>query len=145
MKIDGTGRVVPSSTSKISKTGSSPSSADFSKMVEGESETSAASSVTGAQALTGVNPLLGLQEIDDVTERRAKAKKRATGLLDQLDDIRHCLLMGEMPPHQLTALQERIAREKIEVDDPRLMAVLEEIETRAAVELAKLEAARDEG
>ena len=52
--------------------------------------------------------------------------------------------MGEMPPHQLTALRDRIAREKVDVDDPKLTALMEEIELRAEVELAKLEAARDE-
>ncbi len=97
------------------------------------------------QALSGIDALLGLQEVDDVTERKARAKKRATGLLDQLDDIRNCLLMGEMPPHQLNALRNCIAQEKIGVDDPRLAGLLEEIDLRAEVELAKLEAARDEG
>jgi hypothetical protein len=85
--------------------------------------------------------LLGLQEVDDVTERRSRAKKRATGLLDQLDDIRNCLLMGEMPAHQLYALRDRIARDKVDVDDPKLKELMEEIELRAHVELAKLEQA----
>ena len=144
MKIDGSGRIVPSTPAKVSRTGGSGSGQTFSTMVEGSGEAASAAPVAAPQALTGIDALLGLQEVDDVTERKARAKKRASGLLDQLDDIRNCLLMGEMPPHQLTALRDRIARDKVEVDDPKLTALMEEIELRAEVELAKLEAARDE-
>ena len=144
MKIDGSGRIVSPATSKVSRAGANGSGTNFSHLVESGAEAAPANRVVAPQALTGIDALLGLQEIDDVTDRRARAKKRATGLLDQLDDIRNSLLMGEMPPHQLTALRDRIAREKVEVDDPKLTALMEEIELRAEVELAKLEAARDE-
>jgi hypothetical protein len=145
MKIDGSGRIVPASPPKVSRTGSSGGGSDFSHLVETGTEAAPVSAPVAPQALSGIDALLGLQEVDDVTERKARAKKRATGLLDQLDDIRNCLLMGEMPPHQLNALRNCIAQEKIGVDDPRLAGLLEEIDLRAEVELAKLEAARDEG
>ena len=144
MKIDGSGRIVSPATSKVSRAGGNGSAANFSHLVAGSGEAAPARHVVAPQALPGIDARLGLQEIADVTDRRARAKKRATGLLDQLDDIRNGLLMGEMPPHQLTALRDRIAREKVDVDDPKLTALMEEIELRAEVELAKLEAARDE-
>jgi hypothetical protein len=145
MKIDGSGRIVPASPAKVARTGSGGTGQSFSNMVEGASESAPVAAPTSAQALSGIDALLGLQEVDDATERKARAKKRAGHLLDQLDDIRNCLLMGEMPPHQLNALRDRIAQEKVGVDDPRLATLLEEIDLRAEVELAKLEAAREEG
>ena len=139
MKIDGTGRIVGTGPIKTVRGGGS--GGDFNKLVETEGA-GAPAAVTGTSPLSGIESLLSLQEVDEVTERRTRAKKRASNILDQLDDIRNCLLMGEMPPHQIVALQKRIAQEKVGVDDPRLTAVLEEIELRAEVELAKLEMSR---
>ena len=139
MKVEGSGRINTSAPAKVS--GGTSKGAEFSRMVESQSGPAAASAVESAAPLSSVSALLGLQEVDDVTERRSRAKKRASNLLDQLDDIRNCLLMGEMPPHQLTALRDRIAREKVDVDDPALKDLLDEIELRAEVELAKLEQA----
>ena len=139
MKVEGPGRINTAAPTKVA--GGAAKGTDFAKLVEGSPEAAAAASVESAAPLTSVSALIGLQEVDDATEKRSRAKKRATGLLDQLDEIRNCFLMGEMPPHQLYALRDRIAREKIDVDDPKLKELLEEIELRAEVELAKLEQA----
>ena len=77
MKIDGSGRIVSPATSKVSRAGSNGSAANFSHLVEGSGEAAPASHVVAPPALTGIDALLGLQEIDDVTDRRARAKKRA--------------------------------------------------------------------
>jgi hypothetical protein len=140
MKVEGPGRInTPSGAAKVGKPGAKPG--EFSKLVEGAGESDVAAGVESTAPLSSVNALLGLQEVDDATERRGRARKRATGLLDQLEEIRNCLLIGEMPPHQLSALRDRIARDKVDVDDPKLKELMEEIELRAEVELAKLEMA----
>ena len=73
-------------------------------------------------------------------ERRKRAAARGGRLLDALDELKIGLLEGTLP----RAAVERLAREAREqrtlTDDPGLDAILGEIETRAAVEMAKLEA-----
>ena len=141
MAIDGVGKIGAPATSKVgSKTGTAKPG-EFARMVDGDSEVSSASEVSEAQAVTSINPLFALQEVDGATERRAKAKQRGTKILDELDSIRHGLLMGEVTPHQLQTLRHQIANEQQILDDPRLTELLKEIDLRAEVELAKLEMA----
>ena len=98
----------------------------------------AAAGANGAQAAGAVNPLLNLQEVEDSTSGPSKAKARAEDLLDRLDEIRHALLAGGLPELQLNALSQVVQSRREEVDDPRLVEILDEIDLRAQVELAKL-------
>ncbi len=59
-------------------------------------------------------------------------------MLDHLDEIRLGLLMGAISESKLSALMRTVRENRDQVDDPRMAAVLDEIELRAAVELAKL-------
>ena len=62
--------------------------------------------------------------------------------LDHLDALKVALLEGTPAAASLTALAEAVREARDETSDPRLEEVLNEIETRAAVELAKREAPR---
>lgn len=91
--------------------------------------------------LGAVDALLIAQEIPDPLAGRRRAVQRGNALLDRLDDLRLGLLAGVLPRERLDELA-RLARSAREtVDDPRLGAVLDEIDLRVAVELAKLDAA----
>ena len=95
--------------------------------------------------MTGVNSidaLLALQAVDGPLERRHRAVNRAGRILDVLDDVKVSLLDGEVSPDALDKLVLAIREERDETDDPRLEGVLDEIEMRAAVEMAKLEGVR---
>jgi hypothetical protein len=59
-------------------------------------------------------------------------------MLDELEQIRLGLLLGAIPRAKLEQLAQLVRARREQVDDPRLMAILDEIELRAAVELAKL-------
>ena len=59
-------------------------------------------------------------------------------LLDELDQIRIGLLTGSLPRATLERLAARVEAKRHRVDDPSLIQILDEIELRAAVELAKL-------
>jgi hypothetical protein len=48
------------------------------------------------------------------------------------------LLAGSLSPGQISELQRVVSTERGLVTDPRLLAVLDEIDLRARVELAKL-------
>jgi hypothetical protein len=60
--------------------------------------------------------------------------------LDVLDEVKISLLEGEVPASALGNLVKAVQQTRDSTDDPGLESVLNEIETRAAVEIAKLEA-----
>ncbi len=99
------------------------------------------SSVSGPSGVMGVEALIALQDVESPTERKRRSVRRAGHLLDELDKLKIALLGGELGAGQLDALARAVREQRSSTDDPRLEAVLDEIETRAAVELAKLEAA----
>jgi class II flagellar assembly regulator FliX len=88
-----------------------------------------------------VDALLSLQEMPDALAGRRRAVQRGQTLLDRLEDLRLGLLAGIVPRERLDELAKlsRTARET--VDDPRLAQLLDEIDLRVAVELAKLDGA----
>ena len=51
-------------------------------------------------------------------------------------------LGGELEPAQLDRLARAVREQRAATEDPQLEGLLDEIETRAAVELAKLESSR---
>jgi hypothetical protein len=85
--------------------------------------------------------LLALQTVDSIEERRRRATRRATTLLDILDDVRLSTLTGTVSRNQFANLAQTLRERAEEVEDPKLEAILQEVELRAEVELAKLERA----
>ena len=83
-----------------------------------------AATVSGVSSVMGVDALLALQDVGGPLERKRRAVGRAGRILDELERLQRAV---------------RDARDR--TDDPKLEAVLEEVEMRAAVELAKLEVA----
>ena len=134
IKIEGPGTVRGSAVKRTGK-GSVGAAGSFSKMVT--EDTAAAPGVNAATSVYSVDALLGLQEVDDATARAAKGRKRAQSLLDGLDEIRDSLLSGDLPREKLTALARAVQTQRAQVDDPKLAELLDEIDLRAQVELAK--------
>jgi hypothetical protein len=87
-------------------------------------------------ATSGIDALLALQAVDDPLFARKKALRRGTNLLDTLDDIKADLLAGRVSEGRLNALMALVssARERAL---PELDGLLDDIELRAKVELAK--------
>ena len=112
---------------------------DFSLSKAGSSAKSAATAQTSAAfGMMGVDALLALQGEEDVlTGRRRRQIKRSNDILDALDDIKISVLSGDIDDDALLRLQGMIALHREDIEDERLQGVLNEIETRAFVELAK--------
>jgi hypothetical protein len=70
---------------------------------------------------------MALQGVEDPTERRRRAIRRGSGLLDRLDELK---------------LARDLREEREEGAEPGLKAVLDQIDLRASVELAKAEMSR---
>lgn len=94
----------------------------------------------GVSAVSTLDALIALQEVDEPLGRRRRAVKRASRLLDELDRLKLGLLADELSEADLHSLAEAVKEQREATSDPALEAVLDQIEARAAVELAKLEA-----
>jgi hypothetical protein len=93
----------------------------------------------GVAGVVGVDALLALQDVGGPLERRRRAVSRAGRMLDVLDGLKLALLGDELGAAEVERLRRAVRDEREQTDDPALESVLDEIETRAAVELAKLE------
>jgi hypothetical protein len=106
---------------------------------------SAPSGVTAAASVNAVSTLealMALQEVGGPLERRRRAVWRADKILDALDGLKIELLEGQLNPAILERLTHAVREQRSMTDDPTLEGLLDQVETRAAVELAKLEGPR---
>lgn|GEM_PF-112162 len=111
----------------------------FSLKGAGEARAGAsASAVSQTLSLGGIDALLALQAEDDVLQgRRRRQIRRSNDILKALEDLKVALLDGVIDDGALLSLQKMIELQREEVEDQGLQSVLNEIETRAYVELAK--------
>lgn len=133
-KIDGLGSVRTSQPIKRTAKSGSASSASFAKQLDEGEETAATSGISSAANISGI---LGLQEVDDALAHAAKGKLRAEDILSRLDDLRLELLTGGISTEKLLQLSRIVNARKGEIKDPRLTEILDAIDLRAQVELAK--------
>ena len=135
MKVDQTRRnslrgVKPSSGSRGVK------SSNFDSLLMSEQKID---SVASTNRISSVDAVVGMQEITDDNKDERDAKNRANLILDKLEDIRMGLLLGEIPKSNLEELSKvlKVARENSV--DSKLLEIIDDIELRAKIELAKLE------
>lgn len=102
----------------------------------------AASAAAGVSGVAGVSALMALQGVEDVTERRRRAIRRGSGLLDRLEELKLALLEGEAGEAALERLGRGLREERPVDSDPALNSLLAQIDLRAAVELAKADLRR---
>jgi len=102
-----------------------------------------AAAVAGGGVLGSIDALTALQGVDgaDAAASAAAATARGTALLDDLDALRDELLAGEVDDATLARLRDRLGERPRGRLDAGLEAILDDIELRAAVELAKREPA----
>ncbi len=135
MKVESTKGAGIGGVRRSGKTGKSGGS-EFSKLLD---ETAEAGQVAGPSGVQSVDSVLSVQEVGDQGGGRRRARERADLLLDKLEDIRHGLLLGAIPRDRLQELATAVRRQREAIDDPQIVEILDEIELRARVELAKFE------
>ena len=139
MKIDRTGAVQTSTPAKRGEKAKKTEAGGFSKhMASGADVTGASGSVSPVQS---VDALLSIQEVDDATTGQSQAQARQWGMdvLDHLDRLRIGIISGTVARHDLERISALVERHRGQSSDPALMQILDEIELRARVELAKFE------
>ena len=143
MKISGYGPTSGPGQARRAGKADKASSGTFAKQLsENFAAAEEAHAVESPIAMGNIDALLAVQAAGDSLEREARQKliRRGEDILDQLDEVRHGLLMGSITKEKLVALAKLVRSRRDNVADPRLAAVLDEIELRAEVELAKLTA-----
>jgi hypothetical protein len=88
----------------------------------------------GATASLGA--LLALQAVEDPMQGRRKAVRRGASMLEQMEAIKADLLVGQVSADRLDQLVGMIGEARSR-SEPALDAVLDDIELRVRVELAK--------
>jgi hypothetical protein len=137
MEIKSTGRVESTSVRRVAKQGGT--SDNVFQLTPAEPQR--AQAVSGPSPLAAVESILTLQGLDDSTSGRSKGLAHGEQLLDMLDHVRDGLLSGGIPRTTLSRLATAVGRRHESFADPHLQNVLDEIDLRARVELAKLEQA----
>lgn len=135
MKITGTGQVTRQPA--VGRKRTRNTSGDRFTISAGE-ETHATVPAAPAGPLTAVDSLLALQEVDRRNGSRARVIKQGHDILDRLDEIRHALLMGTISRQRLVTIAQLVRSQREQIDDPALAEIMDDIELRAEVELAKL-------
>ena len=137
MKITGPSRT--QGTSKTQKSGKAQeadgSFDDFVSKGAGD-----ASPAASTQSIAAVDALLAVQGVEDPTERAARQRMRyrADNLLLELDKIRMALLNGTLTLGHCIDIADVVASHREKVVDKELTSVLDEIDLRAQVEIAKM-------
>lgn len=132
MRVDGPGR-----TKQVGGSGGARRSGGTSSFsLPEEAPAGRPAPVAPMPAAYDVAALMALQSVEGPGERRRKAIKRGFALLDSLEGIRLDLLAGDLSPERLETLVELIGQQAPS-DDPRVEALVADIELRARVELAK--------
>ena len=137
IKIDDLGKTTElSKSSGIKKSYSGESFADYLKT----GSTSQTDNLQHTAAMTSADAIFAAQMVNDEEERQKRNKlfKKGNELLDSLEDIRQSLLVGEIDKDKLINISRMVKQKDIETNDPKLQEIIQEIELRVEVELAKL-------
>ncbi len=139
MKIEGPSKTQGASGSKKSgKVGTDGSFEDFIA-----SAPKGTGSAAPTHSIARVDALLSVQAAESPTERAAKKRmvERGEDILKELDKLRHAILTGGLTIGQVIDIADVVASHRERITDPRLTAILDEVDLRAQIEMAKIQMA----
>ena len=139
MKVSKTRTTSTSQTKKTRKVVASDAPAFATHLEKTKKTSEGVSSVGEIGGVAAVGSILAAQEVgdDDGEKARQQMQKYGADVLDRLDEIQRDLLVGAIPKDRLTNLAQTLRAKKSSVDDPALLQIINDIELRAEVELAK--------
>lgn len=105
---------------------------------DGVEKTARPQAAMASTGILGMDAILALQGEDDALGgKRRRQMRRANDILDSLEEVKISVLSGELSDTALLSLKSRLEEHQEDVQDERLRGILNEVETRAYVELAK--------
>lgn len=117
----------------------SGSGGDFQPVADEDvGETNVAAPLSPMQPIAAVDSLLALQEVEQ-KQQKSNAVARSREMLTLLEEIRIGLLSGHIPEHKVHNLTKLADEERQAFDDKGLNNILDEVNLRAQVELAKMQ------
>ena len=142
MRIEG-----PRAADTVKKSGKARKAGEsggvFGSFLEADAE--GAAETASAPMAAGIGSLLAAQSVEDPVEKKSKKRmyERAERVLDGLEDVHKGLLGGTLSTVQMERMANTLAERREKIMDPRLAAILDEVDLRAQVELAKMEMAKE--
>lgn len=138
MKVTGPSGTTPASSQRPVR-----SSGGFAMpQTAGAAPATASAPTASTSSVADVSALMALQGVETATERRRRAIRRGGTLLDRLDELKIAMLSGEAGEGALERLGRTLREERPQDEDAALTGLLEQIDLRAAVELAKADVRR---
>lgn len=144
MKVTGPGSSRPVNLRRTEKRDDAGAASGKDFKVEDGPQEAGVNPITGSHQVAPVASLLALQEVSDALDGRSRGLAHGRNLLDMLDQVRLGLLLGQIPEAQLLQMMKTLEARQEGFGDPRVDQVIREIETRAAVELAKFDKIREQ-
>ena len=135
MRIEKTRSGAPAGTSRRSTSAGDRSA--FSNALTPSSTVSATHSLSPSVGVASVASLMALQGAEDPLEKRRRAERRGRQLLESLDQLKIDLLSSNNPTASLERMKLVMDSAREDSLDPQLESVIDQIELRIAVELAK--------
>lgn len=142
MKVEG-----PSKTQKTGKADkpkkAGQADGSFGAMVAGAAQETKGAQAT--QSIANVDALLAVQGAENPTERAARRRmhQRGENILGQLDRLKMGILSGTLTIGQVIDVADVVASHREKISDPKLSALLDEIDLRAQIEMAKMRKAME--
>ncbi len=143
MKVKSVSSTSSASSSKRTGTVGGAGGGDFASLLSGNmgaGEAAEAATASAVNNVAGIIPTMNVNSDEEQKNKRQRAVNYGNDLLDKLEEIRIGLIKGIIPKEKLFQLSQKLRnRNRAEIDsDPVLKAIVEDIEMRVEVELAKL-------
>lgn len=144
MKIQGPDQTQKTSAAKKAEKGRSSSSSSFDGLL-GADETTETAYAASSSVIANVDILLAAQGSEDPAAKasRGRMQKRGDQILHFLDKIRLGMLTGNLTVGNLLDIADVVASHREKITDPQLAGILDEIDLRAQIEIAKMKQALD--
>ncbi len=138
MKISNVGPSKPALKGK-KKEGASSTGSSFSTHLSQTTSHESHVEFQEVAPMASMDSILSVQEVGDATQEdnRRALYQRGEDILDRLGEIQREILSGAVSVERLQNLAQLLRNRRQSVDDPRLEQIMDEIELRAEVEIAK--------
>tara|TARA_Y100000590_G_scaffold446638_1_gene580627 strand:- start:74 stop:496 length:423 start_codon:yes stop_codon:yes gene_type:complete len=137
MRVNRFGQVRDNTVKRVKNTAHNQV-AIFANSIKSNNEESFNNQVNAPSSLTPVDALIAIQEVGDSNSGKSRAILRGKHMLGLLEEVRIGLLSGNISKSKLDSLLTSVKTQRDNISEPRLTSILDEIELRASVELAKL-------